>query len=112
MSEPIGKRSVDNVIKQLLTVIPEKETNLIYDIKNYYDTLWNQAPELLKSKQCWEPLGNILNNNIQNIDEEWKVKLVKIYNGELKVDIILEDLCKKVFHPDNEGRLWNIDEND
>lgn len=108
MSIPIGERSVKKVIKDLLTVIPEKEENLIIELKKYNDSLWNQAPELLTSSELWIPLGNILNNNIQNIDDAWKVKLVKIFNGELKVDIIVEDLCKKVFHPNNEGKLWSM----
>jgi len=110
MSIPIGERSVEKVIKDLLTVIPEKEENLIIELKKYHDSLWNQAPELLTSSELWVPLGIILNNNIQNIDEAWKVKLVKIFNGELKVDIIAEDICKKVFHPNNEGKLWSIDD--
>ena len=105
MSSPFEERSVEKVIQELLTVIPEKEEILITELKNFNDSYWNQSPELL-----FNILGNILNNNVQNIDEAWKVKLVKIFNGTLKVDIIAEDLCKKVFHPDKEGKLWSLDE--
>jgi hypothetical protein len=99
------ERFIEKVIQELLTVIPKKEEILITELKNFNNSYWNQAPELL-----FNILGNILNNNVQNIDEAWKVKLVKIFNGILKVDIIAEDLCKKVFHPNNEGKLWNLDE--
>lgn len=111
MSSPIEERSIEKVIKELLTIIPEKEELLITELKNFNDSLWNKAPELLTSSQLWIPLENILNNNIQNIDEEWKIKLVKIFNGDLKVDIIAEDLCKTVFHPVNEGKLLSLDGN-
>jgi hypothetical protein len=112
MTKYLPERSVDKIIKELLSVIPEKEEKLINELKKYNDSLWNQSPESLISGHLWILLENILNNNIQNIDEAWKVKLVKIFNGELKVDIIAEDLCKKVFHPNKEGKLWNLDEND
>jgi hypothetical protein len=105
MSSSFEERTIEKVIQELLTVIPEKEEILITELKNFNDSYWNQAPELL-----FNILGNILNNNVQNIDEAWKVKLVKIFNGTLKVDIIAEDLCIKVFHPDNEGKLWSLDE--
>ena len=100
-----AERSVENVIQQLLTVIPEKEEILIIELKKFKESCWNKAPEIV-----FKLLGNILNNNIENINEVWKVKILKIFNGTLKVDIIAEDLCKKVFHPDKEGKLWSLDE--
>jgi len=74
-------RSVNDIIPLLLAVIPETEKNLIYDIKEFKKNLWNQAPELLCSANFWMPLGNIFNKHIQNIDTEWKLKLLKIFNN-------------------------------
>jgi hypothetical protein len=74
-------RSVSDIIPQLLSVIPETEKNLINDIKEFYKNLWNQPPEALRSSRFWVPLGNIFNKHIQNIDTDWKLKLLKIFNN-------------------------------
>jgi len=74
-------RSVSDIIPKLLAVIPETEKNLINDIKEFEKNLWNQAPEILCSSNFWIPLGNILNKHIQNIDTDWKLKLLKIFNN-------------------------------
>jgi|UniRef100_A0A6C0DUE1 hypothetical protein len=74
-------RSVSDIIPQLLAVIPETEKNLICDIKEFEKNLWNQAPEALRSSSFWVPLGNIFNKHIHNIDTDWKLKLLKIFNN-------------------------------
>ena len=74
-------RSVSDIIPQLLAVIPETEKNLIYDVKEFEKNLWNQAPELLRSSSFWVTLGNIFNKHIHNIDTDWKLKLLKIFNN-------------------------------
>jgi hypothetical protein len=75
-------RSVDKVIEKILTVIPESESNLILELRDYYYTLWNKAPELLKTDIFWIPLGKILENHITNMDKEWKIQTRKIFNYE------------------------------
>lgn len=76
-------RSVSDIIPKLLEVIPENENekDLINDIKEFERNLWNQAPELLCFANFWIPLGNILNKHIHNIDTDWKIKLLKIFNN-------------------------------
>jgi hypothetical protein len=75
-------RSVDIVIKQVLEVVPETETNLIKDLTKYYNSLWNQAPESLKDSYCWVPFSNILNYYINSEDEEWQKKVIKIFTNK------------------------------
>jgi hypothetical protein len=43
----------------------------------------------------------VISDNIISI---WKKYLKK------RMDIIREDLCKTVFHPRNEGKLWSFEE--
>ena len=73
-------RSVSAVIPKLLEVIPETETALIRTIKKYESGLWNQAPELLMSGDYWRPLGRILGEHVQSLDEPWQRQLQNIYN--------------------------------
>lgn len=80
MSDP-KPRSVVSVICQLIKEIPENETELIQDLKNYTDGLWNIAPELLETSIYWRPLETILKKHIKTIDTDWKRALVKIHNN-------------------------------
>lgn len=74
-------RSIAEVIIQLLEVIPEKEKNLIFELKEYYSSLWNKAPEILETSNYWVPVANILKSNIGNLDEEWKMRVHKIFTN-------------------------------
>ena len=76
-------RSVTTVIPKLLEVIPSNETALIKEIADYYNSLWNIAPELLTDGCYWQPLGHILQTNIQSVDEPWQQQLQKIFNDNL-----------------------------
>jgi hypothetical protein len=75
-------RSIIDVIKAMLKVIPKEEEKLINEIKRYTSSLWNQAPETLCHSYNWLPVYKILNDNIPNIDNEWKIQLKKIFNNE------------------------------
>jgi hypothetical protein len=75
-------RSVIDVTRAILKVIPNKEEKLIDELKKYINSLWNQAPEILSSSELWLPVCIILNNNIENIDNEWKIQVKKIFNNE------------------------------
>lgn len=86
-------RDFKTVVSVLLRIIPENEVTLREKI-NYYldaihyekhrDELWNQAPELLPillNSIYFKELGEILNEEIQEFDAEWKFNLVKVYNN-------------------------------
>jgi hypothetical protein len=80
-SEP-EPRDVYDICKQIMDTIPDSEVELLYQLRKFYDTLWNQAPELRRSAMFWKPLGNILNNNIQSLDQDWQKKVLKLFNAE------------------------------
>ena len=75
-------RKVNLVIDKLLEVIPSIEQKLINELVIYRDSLWNQSPESLYTKYNWQPLINILNNNITVIDCDWKKQLIHIVNND------------------------------
>ena len=74
-------RSVLDVIKQILVEIPDSECNLKMEITKYYESLWNKAPETLKSRETWFPFQVMLSKNILPLDDEWKYKVLSIFNG-------------------------------
>jgi hypothetical protein len=71
-------RLVEDVVKQILEIIPISETKLLYDLKIFTESLWNQAPELRRAAECWVPFIQVLNNNIPNIEEDWQIKIKEI----------------------------------
>jgi hypothetical protein len=75
-------RSIIDVIIAMLKVIPKEEEKLINELKRYTSSLWNQAPETLGHSYNWIPVYKILNDNIPNIDNEWKIQVKKIFNNE------------------------------
>ena len=77
----MSKSNINDVIKQMFEIIPKKESILINELKEYSDNTWNIAPELLSNKEYFVAVAIILNNNISNIDCNWKKELVKIFNN-------------------------------
>jgi len=77
----MSEQSVNTVMKQLLDIIPESESDLIHAIKKYNNSLWNIAPELLSNREYWTPLVNIMNTHVGEIDTEWKTQLVSVFNS-------------------------------
>jgi hypothetical protein len=75
------KRLIDDVIIQLMALIPETETDLISKIKDYDKDLWNQAPELRNNQIFWSALAHTLQENIPDIDTPWKEEMLRIFNG-------------------------------
>jgi hypothetical protein len=73
-------RCVSEIIDKILNCIPTVEEQLRVEILTYQNSLWNKAPELLRTSECWAPLQIILNKNIQEIDADWKNNLLRIYN--------------------------------
>lgn len=76
-----NNRCVITVMNSILLVIPTNESTLRNDIECYMSSLWIQSPEARKTKYCWDPLHVILNNNIKQIDTQWKIQLLQIFNG-------------------------------
>ena len=73
-------RCVIDFIPELLKVIPSEEIQLIDKLTQYMDSLWNKAPEITTSAECWKPLQNILTIHVREIDTEWKRKMVRMFN--------------------------------
>jgi len=77
-------RCVSEIIDKILNCIPTVEEQLRVEILTYQNSLWNKAPELLRTSECWAPLQIILNKNIQEIDADWKHKILRIYNNNVE----------------------------
>jgi hypothetical protein len=75
------KRLIDDVIIQLVALIPETESQLITKIKDFDKDLWNQAPELRNNRIFWVALYHTLQENIPDIDTPWKEQMLKVFNG-------------------------------
>jgi hypothetical protein len=75
-------RDVYEVCDKILILVPDTEDELIYQLMQFRETLWNQAPELRKSSIFWKPLTNILEKNIKSFNEEWQRNVLKLFNGE------------------------------
>lgn len=75
-------RDVYDVCEQLLRIIPDTEQELIYELMQFNETLWNKAPEIRKGPELWRQLGYIMSKNVRSIDEEWQRKLVKVFNNQ------------------------------
>ena len=72
---------ITDMIDRLLQIIPEKESKLIKELDKYSKDKWNIAPEALSDVSYYRGVRNILNNNITNIDCDWKKELVKVFNN-------------------------------
>jgi len=82
MNSEIEGRDVGYIISEMLKIIPPTQSSLINELKVFNKTLWNQSPESRKTEYCWTPVQHILNKHIQNLDEEWKINLQKLFNNE------------------------------
>jgi hypothetical protein len=72
---------INDILAQIIALIPEDETAIIKNIKSYDKDLWNQAPELRNNPEFWLALETALRENIPNIDTPWKLQILKIFNG-------------------------------
>jgi hypothetical protein len=81
MSNP-EPRDVYIVSEEIMKIVPDTEVELLYQLRKFNDTLWNQAPELRMSSRYWNPLVNILEKNITSFDLEWQKKVLKIFNNQ------------------------------
>jgi len=58
-------RSVDNVAKQILSIVPV-DSELYIQINKFIENLWNQAPEALYSSYNWTKFCQVLNTYAQD----------------------------------------------
>ena len=75
-------RDIALVIPDIISIIPKTEIVLLEKIKIFVENLGFKAPELRKTKHCWNPFMKILNEYIPNISEEWQIQIVKIVNDK------------------------------
>jgi len=73
-------RDVVDVINQMLEVIPISQTLLINELQIYKESIWNKAPEVRKTRNCFLPVQNLLSRHILFIDEDWKLEVLHIFN--------------------------------
>ena len=66
-------RLVEDILKEILKIIPSSEENLIHDLYNFKLSLHNKAPEVQRGSDCWIPFVNILNLHIPLIKDEWHI---------------------------------------
>ena len=71
-------RFVDDILKQVLIIIPNNEIMLITKLNEFYNSLNYKAPELRRSSDCWEPFINILNYFIPQIETDWQKEIREI----------------------------------
>jgi len=77
-------RSVFDVLKQVMEVIPDTEVNLIKALIKFKDKeLYYMAPELLIGGEAWEPFIYILNNFIPDKNEKWQIEIKDILEKKL-----------------------------
>jgi hypothetical protein len=83
-------RDFKKTVPLLLEIIPEDQTLLREKITYHLQAVnhglghkdsWNIAPEIMNGVYFQE-LGSILNEEIQTIDADWKIKLVKVFNNQ------------------------------
>ena len=75
-------RLVDDVIDEILPIIPLQEKVLINLLNEFKNSLWNLAPEVRQSSYIWIKLCNLLNENISVFDQDWKIIIKKIINKQ------------------------------
>jgi hypothetical protein len=75
------ERSIEKVLDELLVVIPTTEMELIKDLKDFQDNLWNKAPEVRMSREGFLPVQNILCKHILLFDTKWKLDTLHIFNN-------------------------------
>jgi len=77
-----SNRKIENVLSEVMKYIPEEETVLLRELNMFKEDLCFKAPELKNSDVCWLPFQNILNIHITSFEEDWKIKIKKIFNNE------------------------------
>ena len=80
MSETEKGRLVEDVLKKIMTLIPDSEEKLINELNKFKLDLNYCAPEIQRGPECWIPFINILNFFIPKKEEEWQLRIRDILN--------------------------------
>lgn len=76
-------RSAEDVLNQILPIIPSSEEKIITELNNFKkNDLRYKSPELLKSCDAWEPFIQILNYYIPDQKEEWHLEIKRILENK------------------------------
>jgi hypothetical protein len=79
MSQEQG-RNVSEVSVKVREIVGNNNADLVFELRQFEDGLWNQAPELRKSSHCWTPFLAILGQYISGRDSDfdWQKKIVAL----------------------------------
>lgn len=75
-------RKVTDVYKQIKPLIQDTNTELVGKLDKYIESLWNIAPEELKTGYWWIPFLNILNSHYNEIDVSQRDTIEKILSNQ------------------------------
>jgi hypothetical protein len=80
------ERNIISIIQKIKEEIPDAEKELHIRIDRFVDSLMYKAPEVLLMGTTWLSLEDILNSYITknkiNINQEWVLRTVSIFNDE------------------------------
>ena len=74
-------RLVEEVLSQIIKIIPETEILLIRDLNTFRDSLHNKAPEMRRAADCWVPFLDLLNYYIPYKKDAWHLQINDILLG-------------------------------
>jgi hypothetical protein len=75
------QRSFVTDIYNILKVVPETEVELISALEKYLENRFNVAPEIRWHSVYYVDLARILNSFVGPLDEDWKIRVKKIFDG-------------------------------
>jgi len=81
-TEQVVARDVYQISEKVREIVPIYEADLLFELRAFEDTLWNQAPELRKSTHCWQPFLAILGKHIQTFDKDWQKKVLGLIRND------------------------------
>jgi hypothetical protein len=84
-------RDIVDVYNKINFIIPNDYVEFKKELKNYIDSLWNKAPEVLRSAETYIPFSYILMKYIPNIcdlttdEPSWKFNVKNIFEGNRSI---------------------------
>ena len=80
------KRNLNNVVKEILTVIPSTEEGFIAELKDRLSSITFSAPELMG--MWWDEVYSTLMGNLpEKPTEEWQFQVLSIFSAKTVEDI-------------------------
>lgn len=78
---PEKRRSIMNVVNQMIAIIPEKENPLYEALEKWHDEVFIELPE--QNAHQWREVGAILGEYLHGrFHEQWVKDLIVIWRGE------------------------------